>query len=71
MPAVHCGQAFAVGSDEIELRIVWFSLVYLTFERVGYESKSTGGFLGQGVTKDLRQKFYTFTVSLALATPDP
>jgi|TARA_B110001469_G_scaffold49153_1_gene47890 hypothetical protein len=50
-------------SDEIELRTVWLSLVYLTFERVGYESKSTGGFLGQSVAEDLRQKFYTFTVS--------
>ena len=27
-------------SDEIELRTVWLSLVYLTFERVGYQSKS-------------------------------
>ena len=58
-------------SDEIELRTVWLSLVYLTFERVGYESKSTGGFLGQSVAEDLRQKFYTFTVSRALAIPNP
>ena len=49
-------------SDEIELRTVWLSLVYLTFERVGYESKSAGAFLGQSVAEDLRQKFYTFTV---------
>ena len=56
-------------SDEIELRTVWLSLVYLTFERVGYESKSTGGFLGQSVAADLRQKFYTFTVSAPLPPP--
>ena len=49
-------------SDEIELRTVWLSLVYLTFERVGYESMSAGAFLGQSVAEDLRQKFYTFTV---------
>lgn len=54
-------------SDEIELRTVWLSLVYLTFERVGYESKSTGGFLGQSVAADLRQKFYTFTYDIVNA----
>jgi len=54
-------------SDEIELRTVWLSLVYLTFERVGYESKSTGGFLGQSVAEDLRQKFYTFTYDIVNA----
>ena len=53
-------------ADEIELRTVWLSLVYLTFERVGYESKRTGGFLGQSVAADLRQKFHTFTVSAPL-----
>jgi len=54
-------------SDEIELRTVWLSLVYLTFERVGYESKSTGGFLGQSVAEELRQKFYTFTYDIVNA----
>ena len=48
---------------------MWLSLVYLTFERVGYESKRTGGFLGQSVAADLRQKFHTFTVSAPLPPP--
>ena len=55
-------------SDEIELRTVWLSLVYLTFERVGYQSKSAETFPGQSVAADLRQKFYTFTVSRTLRT---
>lgn len=54
-------------ADEIELRTVWLSLVYLTFERVGYESKRTGGFLGQSVAADLRQKFHTFTYDIVNA----
>ena len=58
-------------ADEIELRTVWLSLVYLTFERVGYESKRTGGFLGQSVAADLRQKFHTFTVSAPPPPPPP
>ena len=53
-------------SDEIELRTVWLSLVYLTFERVGYKSESADTFPGQSVAADLRQKFYTFTVSRIL-----
>ena len=54
-------------SDEIDLRTVWLSLVYLTFERVGYESKSAGAFPGQSVAADLRQKFYTFTYDIVNA----
>jgi hypothetical protein len=53
--------------DEIDLRTVWLSLVYLTFERVGYESKSAGTFPGQSVAADLRQKFYTFTYDIVNA----
>jgi len=53
--------------DEIDLRTVWLSLVYLTFERVGYESKSAGAFPGQSVAADLRQKFYTFTYDIVNA----
>jgi hypothetical protein len=53
-------------SDEIELRTLWLSLVYLTFERVGYESKSAV-FPGQSVAEDLRQKFYTFTYDIVNA----
>ena len=59
--------------DETELRTVWLSLIYLTFERVGYASKSADTFPGQSVAADLRQKFYTFTVndSLVLAACNP
>ena len=53
--------------DEIDLRTVWLSLVYLTFERVGYESQSAGTFPGQSVAADLRQKFYTFTYDIVNA----
>ena len=53
-------------SDEIDLRTVWLSLAYLTFERVGYQSKSADTFPGQSVAADLRAKFYTFTVSRTL-----
>ena len=56
--------------DEIDLRTVWLSLVYLTFERVGYQSRA-GGFPGQSVSEDLRQKFYTFTVSQRRASLPP
>eukprot|EP00310_Coccolithus_braarudii_P022284 CAMPEP_0183353744 /NCGR_PEP_ID=MMETSP0164_2-20130417/34806_1 /TAXON_ID=221442 /ORGANISM="Coccolithus pelagicus ssp braarudi, Strain PLY182g" /LENGTH=193 /DNA_ID=CAMNT_0025526477 /DNA_START=126 /DNA_END=707 /DNA_ORIENTATION=+ len=52
--------------DEIELRTVWLSLIYLTFERVGYTSK-TDTFPGQSVAADLRQKFYTFTYDIVNA----
>ena len=54
--------------EEIDLRSVWLSLVYLTFERVGYAS-STGTFPGESVAADLRQKFYTFTVRFPPSTP--
>lgn len=54
-------------SDEIDLRTVWLSLVYLTFERVGYKSKSADTFPGQSVAADLRQKFYTFTYDIVNA----
>jgi len=52
--------------EEIDLRSVWLSLVYLTFERVGYAS-STGTFPGESVAADLRQKFYTFTYDIVNA----
>jgi len=52
--------------DEIDLRTVWLSLVYLTFERVEYKSRA-GGFPGQSVSEDLRQKFYTFTYDIVNA----
>ena len=58
-------------ADEVELRTVWLSLVYLTFERVGYQSKSAETFPGQSVAANLRQKFYTFTVSNRLAMTQP
>jgi len=54
-------------SDEIELRTVWLSLAYLTFERVGYECKSADAFPGQSVAAELRQKFYTFTYDIVNA----
>ena len=54
-------------ADEIDLRTVWLSLIYLTFERVGYESKSADTFPGQSVAADLRQKFYTFTYDIVNA----
>ena len=54
-------------ADEIDLRTVWLSLVYLTFERVGYASKSADTFPGQSVAADLRQKFYTFTYDIVNA----
>ena len=54
-------------AEEIDLRTVWLSLVYLTFERVGYESKSAGAFPGQSVAAELRQKFYTFTYDVVNA----
>jgi len=53
--------------DETELRTVWLSLIYLTFERVGYASKSADTFPGQSVAADLRQKFYTFTYDIVNA----
>jgi hypothetical protein len=55
--------------DEIDLRTVWLSLVYLTFERVGYASNAAGTFPGQSVAADLRQKFYTFTVRVTQIRP--
>ncbi|GMH86058.1 hypothetical protein TrVE_jg4419 [Triparma verrucosa] len=50
--------------EEIDLRTVWLSLLYLTLERVEHRKGSS---VGETVGPDLRQKFYTFVYDVVNA----
>lgn len=50
--------------EEVELRTVWISLVYLTLERVNHIKSSS---LGDTVDPSIRQKFYTFVYDVVNA----
>ena len=51
-------------AEEVELRSVWISLVYLTLERVSHLKNSS---LGDTVDPSIRQKFYTFVYDVVNA----
>jgi len=54
----------ALMQEEIDLRTVWLSLIYLTLERVEHRKGSS---IGSTVDPDLRQKFYTFVYDVVNA----
>lgn len=53
--------------DEIDLRTIWLSLVYLTFEWAGYQSKDAKTFPATSVARELQEKFDMFTYEIANA----
>ncbi|GMI36568.1 hypothetical protein TrRE_jg5005 [Triparma retinervis] len=52
-------------AEEVELRSIWISLVYLTLERVSHLKTSSS--LGDTVDPAIRQKFYTFVYDVVNA----
>lgn len=54
-------------AEEVDLRTVWISLVYLTLENVAHPIKSGSANAGASVPEDTRQKFRTFVYDVVNA----